>query len=81
VQEIQKEISRVKEAMNRDCNDRLRRKMEQRHDIKRKGFQQVFVELKQRMTSTAAKLKRYEDRVKQYQQNRMFDNNQKKILQ
>ena len=77
VQELQQDISRVTEARNRNYNDRLRRKMERRYNIKRKGYQQVIEELKQRLIAMAAKLKRYDDRVKQYQQNRLFDNNQK----
>ena len=31
------------------------------------------------MKATAAKIKRYDDRVKQNQQNRMFENNQKRF--
>ena len=77
VQELQQDISRVTEARNRNYNDRQRRKMERRYNIKRKGYQQVIEELKQRLIAMAAKLKRYDDRVKQYQQNRLFDNNQK----
>ena len=38
-------------------------------------------ELKQRLTAQAAKLKRYEDRQKQYRQNRMFETNQKRLFE
>ena len=81
VLELQKDISKVKEAMNRRYNDRMRRKLEKQYNIKRKGFQTVLEELKQRLTATAAKIKRYEDRVKQYQQNRLFENNQKRFYE
>ena len=37
--ELSKDISKVKEAMNRKYNDRMRRKLEKKYDIKRKGFQ------------------------------------------
>lgn len=81
VEEIQKDLSRIKEAMNRRYNDRMRRKTEQKFNIKRKGYQLVIEELKQRLTATAAKIKRFEDRVKQYQQNRLFENNQKRFYE
>ena len=41
----------------------------------------MLEELKQRLTATAAKIKRYEDRVKQYQQHRLFENNQKRFYE
>ena len=49
VLEIQQDLSKLKEAMNRRYNDRMRRKMEKRFDIKQKGHQQVLEELKQRL--------------------------------
>ena len=81
VLEIQQDLSKVKEAMNRKYNDRMRRKMEKRFDIKRKGYQQVLEELKQRLIALAAKIKRFDDRVKQYHQNRLFENNQKRFYE
>ena len=38
-------------------------------------------ELKQRVVVKADKIKRYEKRTNQYQQNRMFDNNQKRLFE
>ena len=81
VEELQQDLSRLEEARNRNFNDRLKRKMEKKFNIKRKGYQQVIEELKQRLIATAVKIKRYEDRVKQYQQNRMFENNQKRFYE
>ena len=60
VLEIQQDLSKLKEAMNRRYNDRMRRKMEKRFDIKQKGHQQVLEELKQRLIALAAKIKRFE---------------------
>ena len=79
VEEVQQDVSRLEEARNRNFNDRLKRKMEKKFNIKRKGYQQVIEELKQRLIATAVKIERCEDRVKQYQQNRMFENNQKRF--
>ena len=81
VEGLQQDLSRLEEAKKRNYNDRMKRKMERKFNIKRKGYQQVIEELKQRLTATAIKIKRYEDRVKQYQQNRMFENNQKRFYE
>ena len=39
----------------------------------------VIEELKQRITSIAAKVRRYHGRVDSYRQNRLFENNQSKF--
>ena len=45
----------------------------------KKGLNVVIEEVKQRVTSKAEKLRRYEQRVQQYRQNRMFEYDQKKL--
>ena len=47
--------------------------------VKKKGLNVVIEELKQRVTAKAEKLRRYEQRVQQYRQNRMFEYDQKKL--
>ena len=49
--------------------------------IKAKGLQVVIEELKQRLVAKRAKVKRYEQRLKQYSQNRLFSTDQKKLYQ
>ena len=39
----------------------------------------VIEEFKQRITATAAKVKRYQGRVHDYRQNRLFENNQRQF--
>ena len=41
----------------------------------------VIEELKQRLQATAAKLKRYEQRIYRYQVNRLFQQDQKRLYQ
>ena len=41
----------------------------------------MIEELKQRVVAKAAKVKRYEGRVEQYRQNRMFQSNQKRLFE
>ena len=45
----------------------------------RKGLKTVVEELKQSMLAKSANMKRYEQRIEQYRQNRIFDLDQKKI--
>ena len=42
------------------------------YGVKRKGYKRAAEELKQRIKTKVATLKRYKDRVKQYRQNRLF---------
>ena len=55
--------------------------LEKKHSIKRKGFQVVLEELKQRLVAKSGKVRRYEQRIKQYTQNRLFNSNQKRFFQ
>ena len=49
------------------------------YHMKAKGRKRVKEELKQRVTAKAAQIKRYTDRIKQYRQNRMFQDNQRRF--
>ena len=73
----QQDLCSLEEAKRSHYKDRMKRRMEGKFNIERKGYQQVIEELKKRLTVTNIKIKRYEDRVKQYQQMPMFENNQK----
>ena len=44
-----------------------------------KGLKTVIEELKQRMLAKSAKVKRYEQRIEQFRQSRIFDSDQKNI--
>ena len=54
--------------------------LDQKYRLRRKGFTSVMEELKQRITAKATKVKRYDKRIKQVQDNRNFHNNQGKIF-
>lgn len=55
--------------------------LEKKYSIKKKGFQVVLEELKQRLVAKSGKVRRYEQRIKQYTQNRLFNSNQKRFYQ
>ena len=65
-------MSNIKEG-----RPRITPELEQKYQIQRKGKGIVTEELKQRVTSTAARIKRYSDRVKQYHQNQQYITDQK----
>ena len=48
------------------------RELVKKFGIRRKGLKVVLEELKQRLNAKKIKIKRYDQRIKQYQQNRLF---------
>ena len=50
--------------------------LDQKYRLKRKEFTLVMEELKQRITAKATKVKRYDNKMKQFQDNRNFQTNQ-----
>ena len=62
---------------------KLKKKVEKLYEkfrICQKGLGTVLEELKQRVLATVAKIERYNERIKQYKQNRLFTIDQKKLF-
>ena len=59
-------------------NDKNKEKdwLDQKYGLRRKGFTLVMEELKQGITAKATKVKRYDNRIKLFQDNRNFEANQ-----
>lgn len=57
------------------------KELEQKYSIKRKGFNVVLEELKQRLKAKSMKIKRYNQRIEQYKINRLFHQDQKRVYQ
>jgi len=86
---IQGDIKRLRQNLNfmererkGELGKRRNRKLkylEEKYRVKSKGIKTVIEELKQRMIAKSAKIKRYEQRITQFRQNRMFYIDQKKI--
>ena len=47
--------------------------LNERYRVKRKGLKTVIEELKQRLLAKSAKVRRYQQRIEQFGQNRIFD--------
>ena len=65
------------EAREENLKDEMRRK----YQLDNKSIKVQIEELKQRITANSMKLKRYEARIEQYTQNRLFETNQKKLFE
>ena len=81
IQQLRKDIN-ILERMKRGeirMEDKYRR-LEEKYKIRTKGLTTVIEEPKQRVLAKIAKVKRYEQTVKQYRQNRLFQSDKKKVL-
>ena len=86
---IQGDIKRLQHdisILNRKIRGELRKEgkyesIRRRYGIDRKGIVVVFEELKQRVLAKKSKISRFEQRIKQYRQNRMFQTDQKRFYQ
>ena len=56
-------------------------KIKYKYRLERKGITTAIEELTQRLKSTAAKIKRYSERVNQFHQNQLFETDQKRFYQ
>ena len=79
---MNKDLGRVnslidKKTVRKGHQDALQRK----YGIKQKGLQIVKEEIRQRVKAKTAKISRYQQRINQYQQNRMFKNNESRFYQ
>ena len=81
IAQLRKDISYLEEIkkgvhLKQKIHDDLNR----RHPLlKKKGISCVAEELKQRLRSKAAKIKRYNKRIERFNQNKLFSNNQKQF--
>ena len=56
------------------------KRLERKYNIKKKGSHVVKEEIRQRIVAKAAKVKRFNDRMKQFRQNRLYQVNQKELF-
>ena len=82
VNEIRKHINILERYKRNEIRNKEKyNNLEHKYQIKKKGLNTVIEELKQRLSAKAAKIRRYEQRIEQYKQNRMFRYDQKKVYQ
>ena len=80
IKELTKYLIQLEVSKNKDIsNFRHREKLERKYSIRVKRMNVVIEELKQRITATAAKTRRYQGRVDSYRQNRLFEHNHRQF--
>ena len=82
IKELRKHIS----ILDRERKGELRSRMKylelnKQYKLDKKGILIVIEELKQRLQTKTAKIKRYEQRINQFRQNRLFSTDKKKFFQ
>ena len=81
IKELRKDVN----ILERKRKDQLKHmakynQLDKKYRITNKGLTTVIEELKQRITAKASKIKRFDQRITQYRQNRTFNIDQKKIF-
>ena len=82
IKKLRQDVSLLTRDLKGEMGSNKKQKMKglfEKYRIKRKGLKTVIEELKQRMLAKSTKVKRYEQRIERFRQNRIFDLNQKKI--
>ena len=80
IKELRRGLSQLEASKDKDIsNFRRWERLERKYSIRAKRLNVVIEELKQRITSIAAKVRRYQGRVDSFTQNRLFENNQRQF--
>ena len=78
IKELRKDLNQLEASKDKDISSfRPSKILERKYNIRIKRINVVIEELKQRITAIAAKVERYQGRVDNYRQNRLFENNQR----
>ena len=78
---LRKDLGQVNRMKRNELrNEAVKERLERLYYIKKKGIDTVYEELNQRIVAVGAKLKRYDNRIEQFRQNRLFESNRKKLF-
>ncbi|XP_063594921.1 uncharacterized protein LOC134771895 [Penaeus indicus] len=81
VRELNIDLGRVNTLIqNGKIKHKYKYDLERRYKVRQKGLKAIKEEIKQRISAKVSKIKRYSSRINQYQQNRVFQNNQKSFF-
>ena len=80
IKELRKDLSQLESSKDKEVsNVRHCQTLERKYCIRLKTLGVVIEELKMRIVAIAAKVRRYQERVDRFRQNRMFQNNQRQF--
>ena len=75
-----KDVNMQERYMKNELNNTNKyNRMDRKYHLKKKGVKMVTEELKQRLMAKVAKIRRYEERIKQYKHNQMFNIGQERV--
>ena len=78
---LRKDLGKIRRMKRNELhNVGTKEKLKRTYHINEKGIEVVHEEATQRLIAVGAKLKRYDNRTKQFRQNRLFESNQKKLF-
>ena len=78
---LRHDLSRVEAQLQGRSLNEYHRELERKYKIPENGLKRVSGDLKQRITAKASKIQRYQNRNKQFQQNRLFETAQRKCYE
>eukprot|EP00112_Aurelia_sp_Birch-Aquarium-sp1_P022216 Seg6175.2 transcript_id=Seg6175.2/GoldUCD/mRNA.D3Y31 product="hypothetical protein" protein_id=Seg6175.2/GoldUCD/D3Y31 len=82
IKEMNKDLGRVNSLIDKKTVKKIHQDaLQRKYKIKQKGLQIAKEEIRQRIKAKTAKISRYQQRINQYQQNRMFRNNESRFYQ
>ena len=82
IRRLRQEVNIMERELKEGLGGGKKRKLlglQEKHSVRRKGLKTVIEELKQRMLAKSAKVRRFEQRIEQCRQNRLFSVDQKRI--
>jgi hypothetical protein len=82
IKTLRKHLSKIESWWRgkwKNARESEQRLLERKYRLKKKGFSVVVEEIKQRILSKAVKVRRYTERIAQFEQNRLFASNQKQF--
>ena len=81
VNQLQKDLGRVKTLIEKkNIKKKHRDELQRKYRLKQTGLHTVREVIRQRMIAKRGKIQRYDNRIKKFQQNRAFANNQGKFF-
>ena len=82
IRRLRQEVNIMERELKEGLGGGKKRKLlglQEKYRVKKKGLKTVIEELKQRMLAKSAKVRRFEQRIEQFRQNRLFSVDQKRI--
>ena len=80
---LRKDLSRIEAWFKgkwKRCKEGAKQELDRRYRLKAKGFNTTMEEIRQRIVAKAAKIKRYQNRIKQFQDNKYYSTNQARFF-